>query len=51
MYAAPKMVLEHEFPDSVALVDIGVARLGFALAAPGESGVESIVARETVVVA
>ena len=49
--AAPEVVLEHEAPDGVALIDVGTARLGLALAAAGESGVEGVMAREAVIVA
>ena len=32
--AAPEVVLKHQLPDGIALIDIGTARLGFAEAAP-----------------
>ena len=51
MDAAPEVVLKHQLPDGVTLIDIRAARLRTALAAPGEGGVEGIVARETTAVA
>ena len=49
--AAPDVVLEHELPDGVALVDGGVARLWLALAPAREGCVEGIVAGEATGVA
>ena len=40
--ATPQIVLEHELPDGIALIDICTARLRFAMTTCGEGGIEGI---------
>ena len=49
--ATPYVVLQHQLPDGVALVNVRAARLRLALTATRECGIEGIVAREPMVVA
>ena len=51
MYAAPYVVLEHQFPYGIALVNRSVARLGLSMASAREGSIECIVSREAMVVA
>ena len=51
MEATPDMVLQHEFPDGIALIHISAAWLRFAEVTAGECSIKGIVARETMVVA
>jgi hypothetical protein len=36
------MVLEHEFPDGIALINIGVTRLGLAKTTSRKGSIDSI---------
>jgi hypothetical protein len=44
MDTTPEMMLKHEAPDGVTLIDIGATRLGLALTTRGECCIEGIVA-------
>ena len=51
MDASPQVVLEHQFPDGIALIHILTTRLGLTLTAAGEGCIEGIEAREPMFVA